>query len=212
MRPPANNDDMSNLQKLYLEGHEWSANELEKFKKASDKKKTSGAETTFHPDSREKARMDKAAGGYKVKNVKVDVEEEQAPPQVGIPGHQQPNQMPQDASASPLGQYAQIVASWQNGDIDEPTAEAQLQALGQQATELTQQPAPVAQVPTLEEEGEPDDEDDEDDDGRDLRDVWQQTQDEEMEELEEDKDPRAALGGPAGHLSQNVNPPSFNIG
>ena len=181
---PAKNNDLSNLQQLYTES-----------KHEDDPTKSAVATPKFN--SKEKERLmglDKGVEvtgvtvyGDKDKKKKVD---EQSPVDPGMPGTGQPGTLPPDAENSPLGQYAAILAQAQSGAIDEPTALAQLQALGQDATDLAGQP-PVDQTAAapLEEEGEPEEEGD--------------------TELEEEKDPSVALGGPSGHLSQNISLPSF---
>lgn len=200
---PAKNNDLSNLQQLYTES-----------KHEGDRTKT--AVTTYEPTSREKERLMGLDKGVKVTGVKVYGDkdkkkkvDEQSPVDPGMPGTGQPGTLPPDAENSPLGQYAAILAQAQSGAIDEPTALAQLQALGQDATDLAGQP-PVDQTaaaPLEEEEKDGSDGKYDDRDGKAEKCDYVPCKDNET--VDEEIDPSVALGGPSGHLSRNISLPSF---
>ena len=135
--------------------------------------------------------------------------EEQAPVDPGMPGTGQPGTLPPDAAESPLGQYAAILAQAESGAIDEPTALAQLQALSQDASALEGQPADgqVAAAPLEEEEKDGSDGKYDDKDGKAEKCDYVPCKDDET--VDEEIDPSVALGGPSGHLSQNIGLPSF---
>ena len=199
---PAKNNDLSNLQQLYTES-----------KHEGDRTQTAVAKPKLFGNEKERLLKGMKVTAVKVygdkdknKEKKVD---EQSPVDPGMPGTGQPGTLPPDAENSPLGQYAAILAQAQSGAIDEPTALAQLQALGQDATDLAGQP-PVDQTaaaPLEEEEKDGSDGKYDDGDGKAEKCDYVPCKDDET--VDEEIDPSVALGGPSGHLSQNISLPSF---
>ena len=199
MKPPSLNKDFKNIQGLYMEsiepqeegtdGETSDLTEREKFllaKKAGEKGKG--------PLAKEQAPVDGAdpqlaADEATVQAIAALIDQSKLDPAASAPDL--------------LSQVAQAL---------NPTAGQELGSIAAvSAPPLEKQVEPVGQsYAPLEEEGDPEEEND--DDGSD--DSWAGYDKENSEgkgwkDVDGDKDPGISLGGPTGHLSSNINPPSI---